>query len=319
MLASPRLERHKVRARIVAGGGTIRAARWFVRLYCVTELGCSSASVGRIVPIGGFTVVDDDVQYEHQSVKVIRGREAKKIAEMENQRWELMSQTQGTLRTELTFRRIQKRAFAPWMGAVALLGIGVLLFALSALGGDEKTELTDPPPAAASSAAEEPTESSSEESSESTAPTEDPTEDPTEEPTEDLTEEPTEEPTKSEAPAAPVNGVLTTDNTADLKALLEADDNYRLNQAFAKTHKGRQIAFNGSVADATPGYYLVYFGDNSDTNATSGPAFQFRVQTLQAGGAPVATGDNLRFIAQVSAFNVDQGLFFLTPVKVTAR
>jgi hypothetical protein len=260
-------------------------------------------------------VVDDDVQYEHQSVKVMRGREANKITEMQNQRWELISQTQGTLRTELTFRRVQKRAFAPWMGAVALLGIGVLLFALSALGGDEKTKPTDPPPAAASTASEEPTESSREASSESTTPTESTAEEPTEEPTEDSTEKPT----KSEVLGAPVNGVLTTDNSADLKALLEADDDYSLNQAFAKTYKGRQIAFNGSVADATPGYYLVYFGDNSDTNLTSGPAFQFRVQTLQAGGTPVATGDNLRIIAQVGAFNVDQGLFFLTPTKVTSR
>lgn len=254
-------------------------------------------------------MADEEVQYEHQSVKVIRGREANKIAEMQNQRWELVSQTQGTLRTEMTFRRVKKRSFEPWMGAVALLGVGVLFFALSALGGDGSSEPKDPPPAAASTALDE---SPSEAPSESATPT-------TEEPTEELTEEPSEEPTESEAPAPPVDGVLTTDNNSDLKALLEADDDYSLNQAFAKAYKGREIAFNGSVADASPPYYLVYFGDDSHTNATSGPAFQFRVRTLQADGRPVATGDNLRFIAEVGAFTPDQGLFFLTPVEVTAR
>jgi hypothetical protein len=79
------------------------------------------------------------------------------------------------------------------------------------------------------------------------------------------------------------------------------------------------LAFNGSVAGASPGYYVIYFGDDSDTKATSGPAFQFRVRSLQADGTPVATGDNLRLIAAVGAFNADQGLFFLTPVKVAAR
>lgn len=253
-------------------------------------------------------MADEKVQYEHQSLKVIRGREANKIAEMQKQRWELVSQTQGTLRTEMTFRRVKKRSFELWMGAVALLGVGVLFFAFSALVGDGNPEPKDPPPAAASTALDE---------SLSEAPSESAT--PTEEPTEELTEEPSEEPTESEVPAPPVDSVLTTDSSADLEALLVADDDYSLNLAFAKDYKGRKIAFNGSVADASPPYYLVYFGDDSHTNATSGPAFQFRVRGLQVDGRPVATGDNLRFIAEVGAFNPDQGLFFLTPVKVTAR
>ena len=257
-------------------------------------------------------MADDEVRYEHQSVKVIRGREAKKIAEMQNQRWEFVSQTQGTLRTEMAFRRVKKWSFAPWMGAVALLCLGVLFMAFSALGGDESPEPEDPPPAAASTASEEPTEETSETPSEE--PSGMPAETPSEEPS-----TPSEEPSETEVPEPPMDEVLTIQNNADLRALLEADDDYSMNQAFAKKYKGQEIQFNGSVADATPGYYLVYFGDDSDTNATSGPAFQFRAHNLQAEGRPVATGDNLRFAAEVGAFDADQGLFFLTPVRITAR
>lgn len=265
---------------------------------------------------------DGAVQYEHQSVKVIRGREASKVAEMQNQGWEMVSQTQGTLRTEMTFRRVKKRfSYAPWMGGVALGMLIALFLAFNTLGDDDDPEPNDPPAAAATEQTDEPTDEPTppptEEPSEETTGTT--TEEPTPSPTEEPAEEPTEEPTEADPGAPPGDAVLTIQNSPDLKALLTADDDYSLNRSFAKTHQGRKIQFDGSVADATPGYFLVYFGNDSDTNATSGPAFQFRVRTLQVGGRPAATGDNLRFVATVGAFNVDQGLFFLTPVKVTER
>ena len=188
------------------------------------------------------------------------------------------------------------------------------------LGGDNEPKPTDPAPAASSTPSEEtedgPSESPSGEPSESATPTAEPSsESPTELPTETPTDEISDEPTG----APPGDAVLTLQNSPDLKKLLNADDDYAINKAFAETYRGRKIQFDGSVADATPGYYLVYFGNDSDTNATSGPAFQFKVPTLQADGRQVATGDNLRFTARVGAFNVDQGLLFLTPVTITAR
>lgn len=256
-------------------------------------------------------MVDDEIQYEHQSVKVIRGREARKVAELEKQRWELVSQTQGSLRTEMTFRRVKKRSYEPWMGGVALMVLSVLLLAFSALGGDERPEPKNPPPTAENSTPDDRTNETSE------APGEEPSDSSVETPL-DESSTPSEEPSEAEV-VTPVNEVLSIRNSPDLKAMLEADDDYSLNKAFARTHKGRKIEFDGSVADATPGYYLVYFGDDSDTNATSGPAFQFRVRTLQAEGSPVMTGDNLRVVAAVRSFDADQGLFFLTPVNITRR
>lgn len=265
---------------------------------------------------------DGEVQYEHQSVKVIRGREANKIAEMQNQRWELVSQTEGKLRTEMTFRRIKKPDYRTWIALAAFAAVAVFGFGLSAiLGGGNEPEPMNPSTAASSAASggtadDGPSEPPSEEALESATPTAEPS---SELPTEEPTETPADQTSDKPAGAPPGDAVLTVQNSPDLKVLLNADDDYALNKAFTETYKGRKIQFDGSVADASPGYYLVYFGNDSDSNATSGPAFQFKVRTLHAGGRQVATGDNLRFTATVGSFNVDQGLFFLTPVTITAR
>ena len=55
---------------------------------------------------------DGAVHYQYQSLKVIRGREARTIAKMQAEGWELHTQTQGRLRTDMTFRRMRKPV--PW-------------------------------------------------------------------------------------------------------------------------------------------------------------------------------------------------------------
>ena len=243
-------------------------------------------------------MADSAIKYQYQTLKVIRGREASKIAEMERQGWEVDKQTPGRLRTEIIFRR--ESPAVPWkliggLGAVVVVGIAIfgILAALGVVNGDSD-EATNKPTASVFATRKS-----------SPSPAKPPSETPTAEPT----------PTR-----APVAALLTVKNSPDLRGMLEADDNYSLNAAFAKNYKGEKIQFDGSVADATPGYFLVYYGDDSDTNATSGPAFQFRVRSLQvSGGGTADTGDNLRFVATVGAFNSDQGLFFLTPVKVVDR
>lgn len=81
------------------------------------------------------------VKYEIRSVKTVRGMEARTRAKLEKEGWEYVSQTQGTVRSELTFRRPKPEI--PWK----LIGIGGGLLALlimvlpmmSALGGGDSS------------------------------------------------------------------------------------------------------------------------------------------------------------------------------------
>lgn len=58
----------------------------------------------------------------HTSVKVIRGREASKKAEMHNAGWEFISQTDGVVRTELTFRRVKPKSIGDRLKRIAVTG-----------------------------------------------------------------------------------------------------------------------------------------------------------------------------------------------------
>jgi hypothetical protein len=79
------------------------------------------------------------VKYETRSVKTVRGMEARTRAKLEKEGWEFVSQTQGTVRSELIFRRPKPET--PWKligiggGLFALLIVGLLI--ISALGGGD--------------------------------------------------------------------------------------------------------------------------------------------------------------------------------------
>jgi len=60
-------------------------------------------------------MADDDVQYEFQSVRTIRGREASTVAKWKNDGWELDTQSQGTLRTQMTFRRVKPKTIGAYL------------------------------------------------------------------------------------------------------------------------------------------------------------------------------------------------------------
>lgn len=68
------------------------------------------------------------VKYETKSVKAVRGLEARTRAKLERDGWEFVSQQQGTLGSELTFRRPKPQT--PWK----LIGTGGVLFALAVVG-----------------------------------------------------------------------------------------------------------------------------------------------------------------------------------------
>jgi hypothetical protein len=136
-------------------------------------------------------------------------------------------------------------------------------------------------------------------------------------PSESLSETPTEAPTEAPPTEAPSDEVLTVENSPDLKNLFAKGENDAVSKAFAKTYAGRTIEFDGSIATTSAGLYLVYAGNNSDTECVPGPAFQMR--NIQVGGARPTAGDNLHLVAKVGKFNAVQSLFFLDPVSTTRR
>src|SRR4051794_15870864 len=54
---------------------------------------------------------DDNLQYEFNSVQALRGRESSTKAKWQDQGWEFVSENRGTLRTELSFRRVKPKKF----------------------------------------------------------------------------------------------------------------------------------------------------------------------------------------------------------------
>lgn len=92
-----------------------------------------------------------DVKYETMSVKTVRGMEARTRAKIEKEGWEFVSQTQGKVRSELTFRR--PKPVIPWKligiggGLLALLAFVLLIInALGGGGGASKGAETLPSP-----------------------------------------------------------------------------------------------------------------------------------------------------------------------------
>lgn len=81
------------------------------------------------------------MKYETRSVKTVRGLESRTRAKLEKEGWEFVSHTQGTVRSELIFRR--PRPETPWK----LIGIGggllalviIVLLIINALGGGESS------------------------------------------------------------------------------------------------------------------------------------------------------------------------------------
>lgn len=101
-----------------------------------------------------------DVKYETRSVKTVRGMEARTRTKIEKEGWEFVSQTQGTVRSELTFRRPKPEI--PWKligiggGLLALLVIVLLIInALGGGGGASKGAETLPSPSSSQIASPE--------------------------------------------------------------------------------------------------------------------------------------------------------------------
>ncbi|MDQ0000344.1 hypothetical protein [Pseudarthrobacter sulfonivorans] len=76
------------------------------------------------------------VKYETRSVKTVRGMEARTRAKLEKEGWEFVAHSQGTLRSELIFRR--PRPVVPWkmigIGGGLLAILVIVLLTINALG-----------------------------------------------------------------------------------------------------------------------------------------------------------------------------------------
>ncbi|MEU3546429.1 DUF4839 domain-containing protein [Streptomyces longwoodensis] len=239
----------------------------------------------------------DEIKYERKTVQTVRGTDSLVISRMQKDGWELVEQSQGALRSTLTFRRPKKQP--PWRLFGAATAVLVLLTVVigvgSALsGGDEEKGGAD----------------------KLTAPTGD---------------VPSSTPARATSRPTSVE-VITPENDAEFAALLKADRCDDANVTYATGHGGRIIAFDGSVVHmASHGKYktrydLLLAPGDEGPDTTVGPSFKFEDVNmadlkLVADRAPatIGAGDKFHFVAEVGEFNAAQCLFFLHPITTSPR
>jgi hypothetical protein len=260
--------------------------------------------------------MSDDIKYEYNSVQTVRGMENRSIAKAQKEGgWELVDQTQGTLRTTLNFRRVKPETFlskawdafrglAPAKQRALAAAVAVLLL-LAAVGI-----------AAAPNKGDTNAENTATKSTESATVNETPTPSPT--------------PTPSEE----TDQVITAENNKELAALLVATDYCDPSMAqFAAKYEGQKIEFDGSIVNMQhhekydTRYDILLGPGNAGPKTTLGPAFKYdnvNMFDLKFTGKSVpsyvAEGEKFRFTAEVGEYNPNQGcLFFLTPVSTTVQ
>jgi hypothetical protein len=76
----------------------------------------SSVSTSDETDVGSASrQADDDAQYEFKFVQALRGRESSAKERWQDQGWEFVSENRGTLRTELSFRRVKPKTFGDYL------------------------------------------------------------------------------------------------------------------------------------------------------------------------------------------------------------
>lgn len=239
----------------------------------------------------------DEIKYEYKTVQTVRGTDSRVISKMQGEGWELVEQSQGMLRSTLSFRRPRKPL--PWLlirtATAVLVVLAIVIGTAAALsnGGEKKDESVKPTAAAS----EEPPATS------------------------------TPTPTASAA-----TEVITPQNNQQFAALLKKDYCDNANQDFATKYKGQTVAFNGSIENMAPSgdhdtHYDILLGPGDmGPNTAVGPAFKYQdvnILDLKLAGKKIPTtiraGDKFHFVAKVGEFNATQCLFFLTPVSTETR
>jgi len=271
--------------------------------------------------------VSDDVKYEYKSVQAVRGLESRSIAKEQREgNWELVDQTQGTIRTTLKFRRVKPetslskvwsifRGLAPAKQRAVVAGMTILLL-VAAVG-------------IGTSAARE---KSGTASSESAPLSETPLPSPA--PTVAEGKGPTSGPSPAPTVTEGTDQVVTLENNEEFAALLATTDTCGPSVAdFATKYHGRKIGFDGSITNLQQyenyktRYDILLGPGDAGPKTTAGPNFKYaNVNTfdLKFSGnnvpSSVREGDTFHIIAEVGEYKPTQGcLFFLTPVSTTVR
>lgn len=251
---------------------------------------------------------ETDVQYETKTVQTLRGTEARSIAKWEADGWELVSQTPGTIRTRLDFRRPKPKT--PWRLYAILGGVAVVIAIIIVIGNVLSGGGAEPEASPSASAPEQSDGRSSESS-----------------------DAPSEEPSDEPAPDPTVAAPLTPANSPELEALLTGPADGASVEAFAQTYAGELIEFDGSIGAmnnhdgyATRYDILITYGDYSETHSNGGPSFQFRDVNITSdlnltGDVPdtIGVGTNVHVIAEVGSFDPMSMLFQLKPRETRVR
>lgn len=262
----------------------------------------------------GSQQADDDEQYELKCVQALRGREGSAKAKWHNQGWELVSESRGTLRTELTFRRRKRKTLGTHLLSIvatfrrlqpkrqlALIASCALVLGASVIGivVGTRSEADARNPSAAHGMA-------------STAASPE-----------------TSDPDSNTSIGPNDEQVLTADTSPGFAALLRVPDGCDGTIApFMSKYSGRTVEFDGSIADmANHGKYDTRFDilvapGSKGPQSTIGPNFEFEdvnVLDLKLTGASVpdvvAKGDRFRFVATLAEYNPTQCLLSLEPVS----
>lgn len=233
----------------------------------------------------------------------MRGMESITIKKWQDGGWELVTQTQRKLHTDITFRRPKPRS-RRLLWIVGSAGFAVVLGAVITIGViSERNAPAESAEPAASQAQDE------------------------------LDDGSKSEPTQAAPTSAPEPAALTPDSSPEFAAILSLGVHCSPDIAtFAAAHSGDTIAFPGYIGavnghDAATTRYdiLVGAGDYSETSAW-GPSFQFRdVNTTNdmhwAGDVPdsVGVGTNLAVTAEVDRYEESSCLLLIEPVSTAVR
>lgn len=259
-------------------------------------------------------MADHEVKYETKTVRAIRGMEARTASKWERNGWEVVSQSQGKIQSEITLRRPQPkshwRLYAIGGAVLAAAFVAIIINGVISEQRDADTDAAPAPTVSESAVAEEPAE-------------------PT--PSEESEPEPT--PAEEEAPA-----VITPETNPEFAALLALGDNCDASvAAFIEQHSGETVSFDGHVASMgnhesydTRYDILIGVGEYSETTAI-GPTFLFQdVNTTfdlhWTGDNPgtIGVGDRLRITAEIVGeiypnSNNWNCLFYLDPMSTATR
>lgn len=252
-------------------------------------------------------MTDEEITYTTQTAKSVRGLEARTISQWEQRGWEFVSQRQGRVSTEITFRRPKTKAsWKKWViigGAVALAFAAIIVNGVIRENGDRQE------------AQPSPLESSTERA-------------PSKSPASSTT--PMNEPSASPASA---NTVVTADNDPEFARILALPDYCSPDiSSFAQAYAGQTIRFDGYIGamnnhdGATTRYDILISAGDFDPDHSAGPAFQFRDENLvsdlhYAGPVPdsIGVGQNVTITAEVTRFEGSSCLFLLEPVATSFR